>query len=467
MNVSDHDLDAYGSSFLQSFEAIRRALQLYPGSHPKVAEQLDRFVRNLASVHRDLGQATFNVIAREFYMNGLPLKRMSITYAKAMETWDGLGLGLVRFAAETTPADALGFFEMLGKSKEEIAEAGGIARMLVDSGCRSIVVTGVSEELGGALLSVFDQPSIEADSVSRSSVARSRYADSKALLGSLIESARGTSSTSGRVLRTAATLLLERVTEREPVADLLERLREHHERSWRHAIDGAIVAVLMGRELGLPLHTLQLLMEAAALRDIGKVAVSSEALDATETSAAAKAEYLRHPAEGAKLLLDTPQIDASAAIVALEHHAGFDGRGFPALRARRGLHPYSRVVAVASAYDRLAGARAGEAALQLAEALRRLVQGAGSTYDPAAVRALVSLIGLVPEATAVKLRDGSYGVVGPPGSDWSEPDVMLLKDAHGRDLPPRAARVSARPDGDVVATSIPTREDGARLKPFL
>lgn len=497
MNVSG-ELEKHGESFLQSFEAIRRALQLYPGSHPKVGEQLERFVKTVRGMHADLEQATANVINKEFFINGLPLKKLSIAYAKSLATWESLGLGLVRFSPAFASDAALRFFQVLQKDPDEIAEAGGVRALLAAEGVDGIVVTGIAAELGGELLSVFDASSLAGADASSPLVARSRYEDSKAVFATLVEHAREARTSAASALVTAAWLLEERIEDREPVADLLGRLREHHEPSWRHAVDGALVAVLIGDALGLAPERLQLLAEAAALRDTGKLDVPPAVLDhpaaideqrAEQRASAAQAvgtlalsedqvrrEYERHPRTGAKRLLREGKFDPSAAIVALEHHARFDGHGFPALvhlGERGGLHPFSRVVAVAAAYDRLAGARAGEAPLTPGEALARLVAGAGSVYDPAAVRALVSIAGLFPEGTAVRLADGrsgiSAGVGSAPGSPhWGRPDVVVLRDAGGKAVEPSIVTTAELPPpadrSPAVVLEQGMREDLQRLR---
>ena len=469
MNLSDRALEPYGVSFLQSFEAIRRALQMYPSNHPKVAEQLERFSANLAALHRDLEQATFKVIDGDFYINGLPLRRLSIAHARALATWQALGRGLVRFAPEASRDEVLRFFEVLARSPEDIQAAGGLAAILAETAVDHIRVTGVAAELNADLMSIFDQSSLAGADASRSDVARGRYHESKAVLAALVTSAsREGSASPSRILRTTAAHLDRRLAGREPVAALLDRLHEHHAPSWSHALDAAAIAVLAGRAPGLGEERLAVLGEAVALRDMGKIAVSADVLEAVHSGSAAadaRAEYERHPAEGAKLLSRTPEIDASAAIVALEHHAGFDRRGFPALGAH-GLHPFSRLAAVAAAYDREAGERAGARRVTPAEAMQRLLRGAGSAFEPAAVRALVSLVGLVPPGSGVKLRYGRIGIAVAPGERHrAHPEVAVLADAAGSEIEPSIVKTDA--ESAVVSTFAPSRTDADRLKPLL
>ena len=194
----------------------------------------------------------------------------------------------------------------------------------------------------------------------------------------------------------------------------------------------------MGDGLGLERDRLTLLGEAALLRDIGLLEVGVAALRNRHHDAAAAAEFQTHPVRGAKLLLQRTDVDATAAIVALEHHARLDLKGYPRLRAVRGQHPFSRIVAVASDYDLLIGGYAGERTLDPAAAVRELVRGAGSTYDASAVRALLRVIGLVPEGTAVTLVDRSQGVVAGIGArSWLAPAVAVLRDPSGDEVEPR------------------------------
>lgn len=121
------------------------------------------------------------------------------------------------------------------------------------------------------------------------------------------------------------------------------------------------------------------------LHDVGKAGVRPAVLNKPgPLTAGEEAEVRRHPRYGHSLLSRsrTPLLRA-AAVVALQHHERWDGRGYPAgLRAEQ-IDPRARMVALADVYDALTSPRpyrpamSGSAARDLMRAMR------GSYFDPA------------------------------------------------------------------------------------
>ena len=148
--------------------------------------------------------------------------------------------------------------------------------------------------------------------------------------------------------------------------------------------------------------------------------------------------YESHPVIGAKLLMSEREIDPSAAIVAFEHHVRLDRKGFPTLTKSNAPHAFTRLVAVASDYDRMTGGYPGVPMMSVWEAVSTIIQGIGTLYDLAAVRAFLSVIGCLPEGTPVRLRDGREGIVAGTGrQSWLCPEIAILRDSDGNEVEPQ------------------------------
>jgi len=457
MDLTERELERYGERFIMSFEAIRRALNLYPTNHPNVGRQLERFMKNLEELRASTGEAMVNLAKGEFFVNGVPLKRLSISYQGAIRSWEEKGVGLIAFGTDMTADSVLLFFQSLGQSVEEIEAAGGIASVLESAGVTGIragkVTVGVqADEV--MMIDADEDDSVEIIDLDVET-AHERYQESFGRLLTAIQAA-ATVDVRVRVVRNLSQIIESRLLERHAVRDLGGKLRRHDKESYRHALGGAVAAVLIGSALGLEPRRLRLLGEAALLRDVGKMELPVEVLRQPDGHDARRASYQTHPELGAKMLLGHWEIDPTAAIVAHEHHAGHDLSGFPTLGRRRALHPFTRVVAVASDYDRMTGGYPGVETVPIWEAVGALVRGVGSTYDPAAVRGMLRIVGCVPEGTPVKLLDGREGIVSGPGrSTWLAPDVAILRDVAGEPVEPPeiVATDGLAPPGESVVQS--------------
>ncbi len=174
---------------------------------------------------------------------------------------------------------------------------------------------------------------------------------------------------------------------RRAVAELVARGREHEGLTddpsgcrphVAHALRVCRLALLLGREVGLPHGLLQDLGVAALLHDVGYA-------ESDRTSGGRAPGFDRHPAAGARLLLRQRGFHISKVRrvrAVLGHHAAAGGRRRPPALLARLLH-------VAEDYDTLVR-RSG---LSPREALSRMMGAAGTVYDPVLIQAFVNLLG--------------------------------------------------------------------------
>src|SRR5437899_1540928 len=124
------------------------------------------------------------------------------------------------------------------------------------------------------------------------------------------------------------------------------------------ALQRGITAAEVHAFVGVERQALMALGMSAFLQNIGKVRVPRDLLNRTTALSPQDQEVLdRHPAHGGDILRDLEGLGRVAAVCALEHHAGNDGSGYPRLPAKTRPHLFSRIVAVADAYDTVTSAR--------------------------------------------------------------------------------------------------------------
>src|SRR3972149_6534092 len=97
-----------------------------------------------------------------------------------------------------------------------------------------------------------------------------------------------------------------------------------------------------------------------------------------------------------------------AAAVALEHHVRVDGGGYPSLKGRRPAL-FSRMVAIVDAYDAITSYRPYRPARTPNEALRVLLDGAGTIHDPDVLRLFIEMMGHYPPGSLLRLAPGRGG----------------------------------------------------------
>lgn len=157
----------------------------------------------------------------------------------------------------------------------------------------------------------------------------------------------------------------------------------HSERVGRYAEQVAV-------ELHLSTERTHLAFLAGRLHDIGKCAIDNEVLLKPGALDDGEREHMRrHPEVGSAMLGHFTLFQDVARFVR-GHHERWDGAGYPDRLAGSAIPLESRIIAVVDAYDAMTTTRPYRLAMPHAEAVRRLLGGAGKQWDPEVIDAFIS-----------------------------------------------------------------------------
>ena len=124
----------------------------------------------------------------------------------------------------------------------------------------------------------------------------------------------------------------------------------------------------------------------AILHDIGKIHIKESILRKTAPLTEAEwAEMQKHPTIGAEMIKDIPYLARAIAAVRY-HHERWDGRGYPEGLKGKEIPLLARIVSVADAFDAMTSNRSYQPAISPRRAYQKIMEGAGTQYDPSVVR---------------------------------------------------------------------------------
>lgn len=149
----------------------------------------------------------------------------------------------------------------------------------------------------------------------------------------------------------------------------------------------AELAVAMGKSLGLPEETNNVLHLAGSVHDIGKVGVPAEIL--SKPGPLSKVEFglfRAHPQVGYDIL-KTIDFPWPIAQIVGQHHERMDGSGYPDGLAGDRILMEARILGVADVVEAMASHRPYRPALGIEDALAEIANNKGKLYDPAVVSA--------------------------------------------------------------------------------
>lgn len=142
---------------------------------------------------------------------------------------------------------------------------------------------------------------------------------------------------------------------------------------------------------GMPEDETAVLMHAAPMHDIGKIATPDSVLLKPGRLTPDEWEIMKqHPTVGLQILDGSQRpILKAAAVIAHQHHEKFDGSGYPQGLKGDAIHPYARIVAVADVFDALTHERVYKKAWPLDQVRDYLRDVSGQHLDPYYVDLLI------------------------------------------------------------------------------
>jgi HD-GYP domain-containing protein (c-di-GMP phosphodiesterase class II) len=208
----------------------------------------------------------------------------------------------------------------------------------------------------------------------------------------------------------------------------LSSMKGMDEYTFIHALHLCILAVELGRQLGLSRDRLEEIGVCTLLHDVGKIFVPLEIL--RKPGPLDDREFAimsRHPVRGAAVLAPEPGLTPAAALVAFEHHVHLDYSGYPKFRRARPLHMYSLMASVTDVYDALTTSRPYRPAMSPHRALAILKEQYADRMEPLLLRQFLVMLGPYPWGAVLRLDENRFAlVVRPNAADPENPMARVI-----------------------------------------
>ncbi len=178
--------------------------------------------------------------------------------------------------------------------------------------------------------------------------------------------------------------------ERGAIDRLLQAMDLRHPGTARQMRAVRDIAVIIARNMHLAADEIELLHDAAAVYDIGKLTFTDGLFGSNAPLTKQTTALVRGHAEaGAKILGDAgrSRIFQAAERIARTHHERFDGAGYPAGLKGEAIPILGRIVAVADAFVAMMHTRPYRAGISAGHAMDQISRESGLHFDPSAVAA--------------------------------------------------------------------------------
>lgn len=193
----------------------------------------------------------------------------------------------------------------------------------------------------------------------------------------------------------------------------LSRLKHFDEYTFFHSVNTSLLALSLGRNLGIEKSRLHQLGVGTLLHDIGKTKVPLEILNKPGKYEAHEFEIMKqHVMRGAEVLAGTTGLTENYLKPTLEHHERVDGTGYPYHRSKSELSQFGMMAAVVDIYDAITSDRCYHQAKPAHEALQFLYMISQKGHlEHTLVQRFIQVVGVYPVGSVVQLNTGELAVV--------------------------------------------------------
>jgi len=411
---------------INALAASRRAVQLYPPEHPTHREAVDLLIK---AVHDtvDVRPLVLNVLNARLHEGSEVIAESTPTVRALALTLEARRVESLTFHVGFGRVDATGLSEALSLRPTPELQ---VQAELEERGVHAVTVSEL-EDRSSAVTEERDRQR-EAD--------RALYRQTLAGLKEIISGLADDTPVDAMKVRRTLGALIHRTAEAPYSMLALASMTGHGERLRFHSVSVMLHSIVLGARLGLSDRQLLSLGLAGLMHDTGLFLLPEGRTGLYQT----------HSLAGAQALGAVPDEECDAMVVALEHHMGADGTGFPNRPPDYPVHPYSRIVAIADRYDNLLRPAEGVAMTPDEAVASMLREASGGPLDPVLTRLFAQVVGVLPVACIVRLSDFSVGIVKEPGEDPVRPHVRLVTGKDGGALNPAVDVVLAEDPRSVV-----------------
>ena len=222
-----------------------------------------------------------------------------------------------------------------------------------------------------------------------------------------------------------------------------------------HALNVAVLSLLLARHLRLPAAAMRLLGQGALFHDVGLADVPSRILRNTDplsaVERAARELHCEYGLRRTQALGLPPEVRA----IIEQHHELADGSGYPNHLKGDAIAPLARIVAVANQYDNLCNPVNPALALTPHEALSRIFRQQKACFDPGLLQGLIRSLGVYPPGTLVSLSNEAICVVTSVNPARALKPVVVVYEPAMPDDEPMIIDLALQPEVNISAALRP------------
>jgi HD-GYP domain-containing protein (c-di-GMP phosphodiesterase class II) len=227
--------------------------------------------------------------------------------------------------------------------------------------------------------------------------------------------------------------MVDLIEEDESLLLKMSTFRDYDDYTYTHSVNVSILALCLGKRIGLSQISLSRLGICGLVHDLGKLDIPREILNKPGKLTAEEFEEIeRHPLRSVSQILKLRayrDLKAKILLPPFEHHLKYDLSGYPRLHRKKPVSLFGRILTITDVFDAITSPRVYRPTpFSPDRALGLMVEGAGKDFDPILLKVFINMLGVYPVGTVLRLDTGEIGMVvaTPEDKDNARPEIALL-----------------------------------------
>lgn len=420
------------TAFLKSFFSLLQAVKIHQNNNRALIGGAEKFIALARRLHESDDALVLRFHNKRIYLQESKLiyRRETIgLFDRLYDYFTKRGIVALRFhtgEAEFTVDAVIGLARLLNLAEQRPSPQGWLSERLDDPVFQSIRLVLRTDD---ARKQSRSQQGLRAYAYvlkSAEEIARKLSGDHPAGIGK-----------TRRMIQNMVDLIIED----DPLFQALSTIRFYDDYTYAHSVNVAILAMCVGKRIGLSKRSLESLGICGLLHDLGKIEVPLDILNKPGKLTPGEYEEIKkHSMNSTRLIVKirASRKHLSEILVApFEHHLKYDLSGYPQTNRKKPVSLFGRILTISDVYDAITTPRVYRGTtLSPDEALGYMLQGSGKDFDPILLKVFINMLGVYPVGTLLELDTRELGLVTVPPEDLPEkstpvdetrPWIVLLK----------------------------------------
>ena len=413
---------------VKNFVGAMSVSDMYGGDHKLTKEAINGLFDVLEDILGETEEITIGVVGSEIAFEKEPFYEVSKKVQGFIKHLKKIKVEKFSFIRGVDVKELEEFIGILNKRPSRAFEPIDIEKALESSGIKYIAVGKIGQKK--------DKDEDVSKDVDIKAIMEDVYSDGADFMADTVKNLRDSRSIDLNSARQFISGITGSLLKNKELLRILTSTRSHDESTFVHEVNVSVFTLLQAESLGIKGSYLNDIGIAALLHDAGKLAIPGDVLRKTGgLTQEDRVAITDHPTNGAKILLETPDVGVLAAIGAFEHHIRYDMKGYPKKLYGDKISLITMMTTISDYYDALRSERSYHEGAAPEKVYEDMMGLAGEFFNPDLLDNFFNIIGVFPPGTLVELDNKEMGLVIKESTlDVKRPQVEVLYSAKGERL---------------------------------